>query len=55
MYDKELIELLNSNDSIKKVWLNEDKTIWHTYEVKGFVEITREEILNPKTIKNGIK
>jgi hypothetical protein len=53
-YDIEIIELLHLNKNISALWLNEDATEWHTYEVSGLKKVTRDEILKPKK-KDGVK
>lgn len=45
MYPTELTELLTSNVLIKGVWLNDDNTVWHLYEVEGFSFKSSGEIL----------
>jgi hypothetical protein len=51
MYNEELKELLLSNTRILSVWIDQNKD-WHTSAVEGAKEVTREEILKPKKIKN---
>lgn len=51
MYNEELKELLLSNTNILSVWIDENKD-WHTSDINGGKEVTREEILKPKKAKN---
>lgn len=51
---KELIDLVKSNQNIKKVWIDANGD-WHTYEVKDCKVITREEVLKAKPIENVVK
>ena len=50
MYNEELKELLISNTNILSVWIDENQD-WHTSDINGGKEVTREEILKPKKIK----
>lgn len=54
IYSNELKELLESNMLIKAIWIDEVNDQWHTHEVDGLKEISREEILKPKK-ENGTK
>ena len=51
MYSEELKELLLSNTNILSVWIDENQD-WHTSDISGGKEVTREEILKPKKSKN---
>ena len=44
-YSKDIKGLLKSNEAIADLWINEDATEWHTYEVIGMTKISREEVL----------
>lgn len=51
MFKEELKELLLSNTNILSVWIDENQD-WHTSDINGGKEVTREEILKPKKSKN---
>jgi hypothetical protein len=54
IYTDELKELLLSNENIKFIWFETNSDEWHTHEVEGTKQISREEILKPKK-KDGVK
>jgi hypothetical protein len=55
-YSQELVSLFNDNELISQVWVNEDATVWHTHQVDGLIELTREEVLGePQKTKNHKK
>ena len=53
-YSDELKELLQSNQFINNIWIDTENDEWHTHEVAGLKEVSRNEILKPKK-ENGTK
>lgn len=50
MYKDELKELLELNTNIFSVWIDADGN-WHTSNVQGAKEVSRDEVLKPKKAK----